>query len=645
MLSEYRRWDNVRDPSAPAESELRDVTISWLNESRLLSLRRIPKTGEERLLIHEAVTADQASAWQDAILGGYFPAEGRRIDQVVEGQRAFLRPGAEQMHGVHCVVVEADSGNARYSVWFAPDRGGSVLRMIKVQGRVASTRRTIDGVEEDRPTARRIVRVTQELFDVQARRFGAHWIPVKARYTEEVLYDEGPPSRITKTIERSEIELAPQVSDRLFAAEIPNGTRIDFVNGRTGIPYEWRDGKAMPREDQQVTERLNSLGAGKRFVRGDDVHPGQLLVGPILFLTPIFLVWLLLHSRFVRRSFVGSTVMLGMASPSFAQDPLCGVHAIYTGSMLLDAQPPFGDLLKPEFVGAIEGSSIAELQSAVEKIGLHSLALGNLTGDDLRSSKSPVILHVRTDFSAHKYNHFVLFGGMHEKKLVIFDGVKGVKQWSAAELASRWDGNALVISRENIGLSDIAIPSRIRFGSWLIVIVLGVGLLGAIARPSAEARWFIHGTLQTALLLLLTVFASWIFHSSSASGFIAGSEAVRAVQAANAATWLPRIDFATAREFFEQQSTSFVDASARENFRDGHIPGAVNVPANISEEEAVRIAATLPSRRRIVVYCSSHTCPYSTITAQRLLDLGHTNVVVYPGGWNEWKSRVGKPTP
>jgi rhodanese-related sulfurtransferase len=44
----------------------------------------------------------------------------------------------------------------------------------------------------------------------------------------------------------------------------------------------------------------------------------------------------------------------------------------------------------------------------------------------------------------------------------------------------------------------------------------------------------------------------------------------------------------------------------------------------------------------IVVYCASKTCQNSRIAANRLAQLGYTNVSVYPGGKREWQD-AGHP--
>jgi rhodanese-related sulfurtransferase len=91
-----------------------------------------------------------------------------------------------------------------------------------------------------------------------------------------------------------------------------------------------------------------------------------------------------------------------------------------------------------------------------------------------------------------------------------------------------------------------------------------------------------------------------------------------------------------------------VDALAPMVYAHSHLPGAINLPP--SGLDPARIARRIPDpHTEIVVYCSSPDCDDSVATAQRLQELGYTNVRHYAGGKNEWRDaglaleRAGKP--
>ena len=83
-----------------------------------------------------------------------------------------------------------------------------------------------------------------------------------------------------------------------------------------------------------------------------------------------------------------------------------------------------------------------------------------------------------------------------------------------------------------------------------------------------------------------------------------------------------------------------VDALPPISFAHSHLPGAINLPPRDVSPSVVK---RLPDRdAEIVVYCANPTCEDSVDTANRLVELGYTNVRHYPGGKDEWR-RCGFP--
>ena len=71
-------------------------------------------------------------------------------------------------------------------------------------------------------------------------------------------------------------------------------------------------------------------------------------------------------------------------------------------------------------------------------------------------------------------------------------------------------------------------------------------------------------------------------------------------------------------------------------FKGDMIPGSRRVPLNTVGREVSD--AKSPKDEEIIVYCGGPTCPQSLQAAQKLMDLGYTNVKAYEGGLEEWKS-------
>jgi rhodanese-related sulfurtransferase len=71
-------------------------------------------------------------------------------------------------------------------------------------------------------------------------------------------------------------------------------------------------------------------------------------------------------------------------------------------------------------------------------------------------------------------------------------------------------------------------------------------------------------------------------------------------------------------------------------FKGEMIPGSRRVPLDTIGREVSN--AKSPKDAEIIVYCGGPTCPQSLQAAQKLTDLGYTNVKAYEGGLEEWKN-------
>ena len=75
-------------------------------------------------------------------------------------------------------------------------------------------------------------------------------------------------------------------------------------------------------------------------------------------------------------------------------------------------------------------------------------------------------------------------------------------------------------------------------------------------------------------------------------------------------------------------------------FKGEMIPGSRRVPVDTLGREVAE--AQSAKGEEIIVYCGGPTCPQSLQAAQKLTDLGYTNVKAYEGGLEEWKNAGNK---
>jgi rhodanese-related sulfurtransferase len=82
------------------------------------------------------------------------------------------------------------------------------------------------------------------------------------------------------------------------------------------------------------------------------------------------------------------------------------------------------------------------------------------------------------------------------------------------------------------------------------------------------------------------------------------------------------------------EAVTIVEALPEQYYRQAHLPGALLLP----HDQVDALAATLlPDKAaQIVVYCASLPCQNSVIAAERLNELGYTNVREYAEGKQDW---------
>lgn len=78
-----------------------------------------------------------------------------------------------------------------------------------------------------------------------------------------------------------------------------------------------------------------------------------------------------------------------------------------------------------------------------------------------------------------------------------------------------------------------------------------------------------------------------------------------------------------------------LDALPQESYRKSHLPGALSMPADTVEKSAPK--ALLDKSQTIITYCGNAQCPKSREAAEKLEELGYTNVMEYEGGIEDWQ--------
>lgn len=109
-------------------------------------------------------------------------------------------------------------------------------------------------------------------------------------------------------------------------------------------------------------------------------------------------------------------------------------------------------------------------------------------------------------------------------------------------------------------------------------------------------------------------------------------------------TDLQTMGLAQFRQIVREHGALILDARAHPYYRQGHVPGALNLSREAFARDYRRLSPILIANRDkpIVVYCSGGDCHDSKMVGSALLSLGFDHVRVFTGGWESW-THAGLP--
>jgi len=100
-------------------------------------------------------------------------------------------------------------------------------------------------------------------------------------------------------------------------------------------------------------------------------------------------------------------------------------------------------------------------------------------------------------------------------------------------------------------------------------------------------------------------------------------------------------DILTAKKIYDSGAV-FVDARTEEDYAEGHIKGAISMPAYQFEALKEEFKKIFPVYMPIVTYCSGRECDDSHVLAHCLLEAGYMDVKVFIDGYPGWE-KAGYP--
>jgi len=98
----------------------------------------------------------------------------------------------------------------------------------------------------------------------------------------------------------------------------------------------------------------------------------------------------------------------------------------------------------------------------------------------------------------------------------------------------------------------------------------------------------------------------------------------------------PVINLSEAMTAYNSGQAIFLDARTMEDYKAGHIKGAIQLYMEEFDIEYAEVKDQLPKDALIITYCGGDECELSLFLTRNLREQGYTNLKVFFGGWKEW---------
>jgi len=96
------------------------------------------------------------------------------------------------------------------------------------------------------------------------------------------------------------------------------------------------------------------------------------------------------------------------------------------------------------------------------------------------------------------------------------------------------------------------------------------------------------------------------------------------------------VDKQQVKRLIKEEAAVLLDARLPEEYKAGHMPGAINVPVEMLGEFIDKIEA-LPKDAWVISYCDGPPCDKGKMLADELFYMDFTRVAYYDAGMDDWK--------
>ncbi len=333
-----------------------------------------------------------------------------------------------------------------------------------------------------------------------------------------------------------------------------------------------------------------------------------------------------------------------------ADGPYCGVYSLCACLNSVGVKPDLSNLVSLNFIGSYRGSSGNELVAAAESSGAFAKGFIGLTVDDLKSAKTPMILHVRGSWIDRTYNHWIAYLGPAGARARVFDPPQPLDTISFAELLANWDGLAIAVSNAPID-DSLVYKARVNQVAWALCVsaLLLIGrftirpgeILCGSDSPNLKLRRIVA---RAGFVVVLGSVCGILNHATAETGFLANPDAVAEVTRRYHSANVPICSFDEIVERVKKKEGILIDARLSEDFNRGSIGNARNLPIDSTMAQREHMLRGIDRSSSIVIYCESSNCHYADEIATFLKFNGYTDLAIYRGGYREWICAFGHPT-
>ena len=340
--------------------------------------------------------------------------------------------------------------------------------------------------------------------------------------------------------------------------------------------------------------------------------------------------------------FSSFALVLGNFHSSFlvGQDRLeCGLYALVVAAEAvnrpIDSLEFFSDPTKPGSVGdymdGIYGSSAEQLIEAGKAHGLQMMPINGWTIQGLRSSVHPVILHLGRRGVSARTGHWITYLGEKDGKAYIYD-VSRAEKFVTVDyglLSLDLSGLGIVVGDGSIKKASLWAPllfSHIGFLSPFLAVMVGGFLI-------QMTNWM-RERIRLQILAIVVFPAIWVYIESTFDSNLPTNQQLVTdwISSKHIEVDFPVVNF----EYVEKASLSgrvrIVDTRALEDYEDWHIPNAIHLSVGANFNEFQSIVSNWDRTQKLMVYCATDRCTWSTIVARRLWVFGFKNVCIYEAG-------------